>query len=60
VTWRWTARESHGIAVHSGPQHFTTAARNGARFTHRFEHAGTYEVVCPLHAPGMRMTVMAQ
>jgi plastocyanin len=60
VTWRWTARESHGIAVQSGPEHFTTAARNGARFTHRFERAGTYELVCPLHAPGMRMTVLAQ
>jgi plastocyanin len=60
VTWRWAARESHGLAVQSGPEHFATAARTGARFSHRFEQTGTYQLVCPLHAPGMRMTVVVQ
>jgi dipeptidyl aminopeptidase/acylaminoacyl peptidase len=58
LTWSWQARQSHSVTVRSGPEHFATAARNGSRFTHRFEHAGTYQLVCALHAPGMRMTVV--
>ena len=60
VTWSWQSRQSHSVTVRSGPERFATGARNDHTFTHRFRHAGTYELVCALHAPGMRMTVVVR
>jgi plastocyanin len=57
VTWRWSAQQSHGIEVASGPERFSAPIRNHGTFRHRFARRGTYRIVCPLHAPGMRMTV---
>jgi hypothetical protein len=60
VTWSWQSRQSHNLTVRSGPERFATGARNASRFSHRFEHPGTYDLVCALHAPGMRMTVVVR
>ena len=60
VTWSWLSHESHSVMVRSGPERFATPARNAGRFTHRFETAGTYDLVCSLHAPGMRMAVVVR
>lgn len=57
VTWRWTSRQSHSVLVRSGPERFSSPIRNHGTFAHRFARAGTYRIVCSLHAPGMRMTV---
>jgi plastocyanin len=57
VTWRWTSRQSHSVLLRSGPERFSSPIRNNGTFAHRFTHAGTYRIVCSLHAPGMRMTV---
>ena len=57
VTWRWRSRQSHGVAVSAGPERFEGRIRNAGSFAHRFTRAGTYRIVCPLHAPGMRMVV---
>ncbi|HEX2102393.1 MAG TPA: hypothetical protein VHF51_01985 [Solirubrobacteraceae bacterium] len=58
VTWRWRSRESHSLAVRAGPERFTRRAQNRAAYSHRFTEPGTYRIVCALHAPGMRMTVV--
>jgi plastocyanin len=60
VTWQWRAQQSHGLAVRSGPERFTATTRNRGTFRHRFARAGTYRLVCPLHAPGMKMTVVVR
>jgi plastocyanin len=60
VTWRWRSRQSHGVAVRSGPERFAGTIRSGGSFTHRFARAGTYRLECPLHAPGMRMVVVVR
>ena len=60
VTWSWQSRQSHTVRVRSGPERFATRARNDSRFTHRFTRPGTYQLVCALHAPGMRMTVVVE
>lgn len=60
VTWKWAARGSHSLAVESGPERFATRALHGSRLTHRFQRPGTYDLVCSLHAPGMRMTVVVE
>jgi plastocyanin len=57
VTWRWASRQSHSVLVRSGPERFSSPMRNRGTFAHRFARAGTYRIVCSLHAPGMRMTV---
>jgi plastocyanin len=58
VTWDFVSRQSHAVAVQSGPERFATPARNGAQLTKTFTKPGTYQIVCELHAPGMRMTVV--
>jgi len=60
VTWRWTAQQSHGVSVRSGPVRFTIPVRTDGRVTRSFSKAGTYRLVCPLHAPGMKMTVVVK
>ena len=57
ITWRWASRQSHSVLVGSGPERFSSPIRNHGTFAHRFVRAGTYRIVCSLHAPGMRMTV---
>jgi plastocyanin len=57
VTWRWASRQSHSVLLRSGPERFSSPIRNRGTFAHRFARAGTYRIVCSLHAPGMRMTV---
>jgi plastocyanin len=57
VTWRWTSRQSHSVLLRKGPERFSSPVRNRGTYRHRFTRAGTYRIVCSLHAPGMRMTV---
>ena len=60
VTWRWRSKQSHSVMVRSGPQRFASTIRNRGVFAHRFTRPGTYRLVCALHAPGMRMTVVVR
>ncbi len=60
VTWVWRARQSHGLNVRSGPERFSAPIRHGGRFRHRFDRRGTYRIVCALHAPGMKMSVVVR
>lgn len=60
ITWRWTAQQSHGVSVRQGPARFSIPVRTDGRVTHSFSKAGTYSLVCPLHAPGMKMTVVVK
>lgn len=59
VTWAWRSQQSHGISG-AGPRHFASSIRSRGAFRHRFTQAGTYRIVCPLHAPGMKMTVVVR
>jgi plastocyanin len=60
LTWRWRSRQSHGVAVRSGPERFAGAIRNRGSYAHTFTRPGTYRIECPLHAPGMRMVVVVR
>src|SRR3954447_22612713 len=60
LTWDFRPRQSHAIAVRAGPERFALPARNSDDFTHEFDEPGTYQIVCSLHAPGMRMTVVVR
>ncbi len=58
VRWVWRSRQSHSVQVSRGPTRFASAVRNRGAFHHRFSEPGTYELVCSLHAPGMKATVV--
>ncbi|MEP6952494.1 MAG: plastocyanin/azurin family copper-binding protein [Solirubrobacteraceae bacterium] len=60
VTWRWRSKQSHSVMVRSGPARFASPIRNHGTYVHRFTRPGTYRLVCSLHAPGMRMTVVVR
>jgi Tol biopolymer transport system component len=60
LTWDFRSRQSHAIAVREGPERFAQPARNSDAFSHEFDEPGTYQIVCALHAPGMRMTVVVR
>jgi plastocyanin len=58
VRWLWRSRQSHSVQVSRGPVRFASSVRNRGGFRHRFTQPGTYELVCSLHAPGMKATVV--
>lgn len=58
VTWRWRSHQSHSVLLANGPEQVVSKIRQQGSFKHRFEAAGTYDFVCSLHAPGMKMTVV--
>jgi plastocyanin len=57
VRWVWKGKERHNVAVASGPSSFRAGTRKNGRFNHTFGKAGTYQIVCTIHAPDMHMTV---
>lgn len=59
VTWAWRSQQSHGVRG-SGPRGFASAMRSRGSYRHTFTAAGAYRIVCPLHAPGMKMTVVVR
>ncbi|HWH19462.1 MAG TPA: FAD-binding protein [Solirubrobacterales bacterium] len=60
LTWDFRSRQSHAITVRAGPERFGVPARNSDAVSHEFDEPGTYDIVCALHAPGMRMTVVVR
>jgi len=58
VRFRWTGGLPHNVRISKGPQRGTiSAVRKKGTVPHRFTRAGTYTIVCDVHAPGMKMTV---
>jgi plastocyanin len=60
LTWDFQSRQSHAITVRAGPVRFAWPALNSKAVSHEFDEPGTYDIVCSLHAPGMRMTVVVR
>jgi plastocyanin len=57
IKWVWKGQALHNVAVAKGPATFRASTRKTGHFTHTFTKAGTYKIVCTIHAPDMRMTV---
>ncbi len=57
VRFRWTGSLPHNVRVTSGPRKFSISERTRGTVTKTFTRAGTYRIVCDIHAPGMKMTV---
>ena len=54
VTWRWTGKDLHNIAVTSGPATFRSSYKDSGSYSRTVRRAGTYTIVCTIHS-GMRM-----
>jgi plastocyanin len=57
VRWVWKGRAPHNIAVVRGPRKFRASTRKKGSYRYTFKRAGTYRLVCTIHAPDMRMRV---
>jgi plastocyanin len=57
IRFRWTGGLPHNVRVTSGPSRFNISTRSSGTITKTFRRAGTYRLLCDVHAPGMKMTV---
>ena len=58
VTWKWSGKVPHNVTVTKGPQKFNSRTQTTGSYSHVFRKAGTYKILCTIHAPGMKMTVV--
>ena len=50
VTWRWTGKDLHNLAVTHGPAKFRSSYKTSGTFSKRVTRAGTYTIVCTVHS----------
>ena len=55
VTWRWTGRDMHNVAVTRGPVKFRSSFKTSGTYSKTLRTAGTYTIVCTIHQPDMKM-----
>ena len=61
LTWRWASQQSHQVTLRAGPGGRALADEGRRRATRRASsEPGTYEFVCSIHAPGMRMAAVVR
>ena len=57
VEWEWEGVNPHNVTVKRGPVKFHSNDKTSGSFTKKLRKAGTYKIVCTIHAPDMRMTL---
>ena len=58
VRFQWTGGLPHDVVIARGPQRGTISrVRTRGAVSRTFTRAGTYTIVCRVHAPRMRMTL---
>jgi plastocyanin len=57
VEWEWEGSNPHNVTVKKGPVKFHSKTQSSGSFEKRLKRAGTYKIVCTIHAPDMRMTL---
>jgi plastocyanin len=58
VRWRWTGSNQHNVVVRRGPVRFQSALKRSGTFSRTLRRRGTYRIVCSIHQPDMRMTLV--
>jgi plastocyanin len=56
VTFVWTGKAPHNVTGVTGPATFRSAIKTKGSYTRTFKKAGTYRILCTIHA-GMKMTL---
>jgi plastocyanin len=57
VRWVWKGVSRHNVAVAKGPTTFRRGSRRKGTASYTFKKAGTYRILCTIHAPDMKMTI---
>jgi plastocyanin len=58
VKFVWTGKLPHNVRISKGPQKGTISkVKTKGTALRRFTKAGTYTIVCDVHAPTMKMTI---
>ena len=55
VTWRFSGRDMHNVAVTKGPVKFRSSFKSSGTYSKTVRTAGTYTIVCTIHQPDMKM-----
>ena len=57
VKWVWKGKAPHNVKVTKGPVKFGSKTQVKGSFAKKLTKAGTYTIVCTIHAPAMKMTI---
>jgi plastocyanin len=57
VKWTWKGKAPHNVTVTKGPVKFKSTTQVKGTFAKKLTKAGTYTILCTIHAPGMKMTI---
>jgi plastocyanin len=57
VKWVWKGKAPHNVTVTKGPAKFKSTTQVKGSFSKKLTKAGTYTILCTIHAPGMKMTI---
>ena len=57
VKWVWKGKAPHDVTVIKGPAKFKSSVKTSGSFSKKLTKTGTYQLVCTIHAPGMKMTI---
>ena len=60
LTFRWASQQSHQVTLRAGPQPVRSPTKAAGVYSARLTKPGTYEFVCSIHAPGMRMAARVE
>jgi plastocyanin len=60
IKWRWTGRDQHNVQVQSGPARFQSPLKRSGTYSKKLTKRGTYRIVCSIHQPDMRMTLVVR
>ena len=60
VKWIWKGDAPHDVVVQSGPQDFRSDLMEEGRFARTLRKRGTYRLLCSIHAPDMKMTIIVR
>lgn len=57
VTWKWKGKDPHNVKVTKGPKSFGSSTQTKGSYSKKLTKKGTYQLVCTIHAPDMKMTI---
>ena len=60
VTWKWTGHAPHNVVVTKGPRRFKSNVQQRGTFSQVLRRAGRYSIVCTIHQPAMKMTLVVR
>ena len=60
VKWVWKGNAPHNVTVTKGPKKFHSPTMKDGSYAKRFFTPGTYSIVCTIHLPNMKMTLVVK